>query len=403
MNSILQVINFLLAMTGFGVTPNPTPPTADAALIYAIPEADVIVHFDAVSVVPGNFKALKALPDMPEIKAAKELRDAAKKIVTDVDGGRALIKGMVGLDLTTDVHDVTAFVQRGVVMDKPNVLAAVHGKFDVASISKLAKMTQGVVAPGGNLVEIEGKVAVGLTKSGVLLVGTPSLVKPRLADSWRAPTRNNNALLTQAADVINGKPFFAVMAALAPATRKQIAGEIGENFLTDVVMRHKFMALSLYADGIGWVWADTSKPGLDRMIMMSEGLIEVMRAAQVAPRGIGKIMLAALESYRGKSRELDQLIAAKSKIANAITAYTGDGLFQVSQVVDAKNLRVTVRATGKTLSEVVPAALFVPAIAWGMFTQASNGAPPAIIMEQAAPPARPPAPPARRPSPPRRK
>ncbi len=395
MNSFLQVINFLLAMTGFGVSPNPTPPTADAALVYAVPDADVIVHFDAVSVVPGNFKALKALPDVPEIKASKELRDAAKKIVTDVDGGRALIKGMVGIDVTTDIHDVTAFVQRGVAMDKPNLLAAVHGKFDVASLAKLAKMTQGVVAPGGTMVEIDGKVAVGLTKSGVLLLGTPSLVKPRLADGWQAPPRTNNALLTQAAEVINSKPFFAVMAALAPATRTQIAGAVGENFLTDVVKRHKFMALSLYADGIGWVWADSTKAGLDRMVMMSEGLIEVMRAAQIAPRGMGKIVLAALESYRGKSRELDQLIAAKSKIASTIAAYTGDGMFKVSQVVDAKNLKVTVRATGKTLSEVVPAALFVPAFAWGMFVEAGSPPSPTVI-EQSTPPARLPTPPRRK-------
>lgn len=387
MNSFLQVINFLLAMTGFGVSPNPTPPTADAALVYAVADADVIVHFDAVSVVPGNFKSLKALPDIAEIKASKELRAAAKKIVTEVEDGRAMIKGMIGLDLTTDINDVTAFVQRGAVMDKPNMLAAVHGKFDVASLAKLAKLTGGAIAPGGMMVEIDSKVAIGLTKSGVLLVGTPSLVKPRMADGWQAPARTNNALLTQAADVINGKPFFAIMAALAPATRKQIAGAVGENFLTDVVKRHKFMALTLYADGIGWVWADASKAGLDRMIMMSEGLIEVMRAAQVAPRGIGKIVLSALESYRGKSRELDQIIAARSKIANAITAYTGDGLFKVSQVVDAKNLRVTVRATGKTLSEVVPAALFVPAVAWGLLMEGASPQPP-VIIEQTTPPAR---------------
>nr|MBP9087677.1 hypothetical protein [Kofleriaceae bacterium] len=268
MNAFLQVINFLLAMTGFGVSPNPAAPTADAALVYAVADADVIVHFDAVSVVPGNFKALKALPNVAEIKAAKELRDAAKKIVTDVEGGRDLIKGMIGLDVTADISDVTAFVQRGAILDKPNVLAAVHGKFDLASLAKLAKLTQGVIAPSGTMLEIDGSIAVGLTKSGVLLVGTPSLVKPRMADSWQTPSRANNALLTQAAEVINGKPFFAVMAALAPATRKQIAGAVGANFLTDVIKRHKFMALSLYADGIGWVWADTSKAGLERMVMM---------------------------------------------------------------------------------------------------------------------------------------
>ncbi|MBP9089259.1 MAG: hypothetical protein KBG15_24265, partial [Kofleriaceae bacterium] len=174
--------------------------------------------------------------------------------------------------------------------------------------------------------------------------------------------------------------------------RKQIAGAVGANFLTDVIKRHKFMALSLYADGIGWVWADTSKVGLERMVMMSDGLIEVMRAAQVAPRGISKIVVAALDSYRGKSRELDQIIAAKGKIMSAITAYSGDGLFKVSQVVDAKSLRVTVRATGKTLSEVVPAALFVPAVTWGMFMDAANAPPPVLIVPSAQPTRVPPPP-----------
>lgn len=142
MNSFLQVINFLLAMAGFGVAPNPNAPSADAALTYAVPDADIVVHFDALSVVPNNFKVLKALPDMPEIKASPELRTAARQIVTDIDGGRALIKGMVGIDLATDVNDVTAFVQLGAVVDRPNVLAAIHGKFTQASIASIAKITQ---------------------------------------------------------------------------------------------------------------------------------------------------------------------------------------------------------------------------------------------------------------------
>ena len=368
MNSFLQVINFLLAMAGFGVAPNPNAPTADAALTYALPDADIVVHLDALSVVPNNFKVLKALPDMPEIKASPELRTAARQIVTDIDGGRALIKGMVGIDLATDVNDVTAFVQLGAVVDRPNVLAAIHGKFNLASIASIAKMAQKQTTAGGAMVEIDSRVAVALTKSGVLLVGTPALVTPRLADTWKATPRAGNTLLSQAADVIDSKPFAAVMVSIAPAKRKELTKMAGDNFVSDVINRHKFMAFGLHADGVSWVWADATRAGADRMAMMSEGLIEVMRATQVAPRGVGKILLGALESYRGTSKEIDQIIAAKGKIAAAIAAYTGDGQFKVNQVVDPKNFRVTVRATGKSLSEVLPIALMGPAIGAGLWT-----------------------------------
>lgn len=158
------------------------------------------------------------------------------------------------------------------------------------------------------------------------------------------------------------------MVAIAPAKRKALTQMAGENFASDVVNRHKFMAFALHADGVSWVWQDTTRAGADRMAMMSEGLVELMRAAQVAPRGVGKILLGALESYRGASKEIDQLIAAKGKIATAIAAYTGDGQFKVNQVVDPKTFRLTMRATGKSLSEVLPVALMGPAIGAGLWT-----------------------------------
>ena len=53
---IIEVVSLLLGLNGFGVQANPKAPTADQALEYAVPDADLVAHFDAVSVVPGNYR-----------------------------------------------------------------------------------------------------------------------------------------------------------------------------------------------------------------------------------------------------------------------------------------------------------------------------------------------------------
>ena len=65
MFGFIEVITLLLGLSGFGLTPNPKPATSDQALYYAIPEADVVVHLDVASVVPGNYKHLLALQNQP--------------------------------------------------------------------------------------------------------------------------------------------------------------------------------------------------------------------------------------------------------------------------------------------------------------------------------------------------
>ena len=79
MIGLVEVITLLLGLSGFGLTANPKPATADAALYYAIPEADVVVHLDVASIVPGNYKNLLALPNQPQIKASPDLTREANE------------------------------------------------------------------------------------------------------------------------------------------------------------------------------------------------------------------------------------------------------------------------------------------------------------------------------------
>ncbi len=403
---IIEVITLLMGLSGLSVQPNPRAPTADQALEYAVPDADVVAHFDAASVIPGNYKILTALQNQPQIKASPELARAVRKAVAEIDGPRALVKNMVGVDITTDVSDATAFV-RIVPKQEPNVVVAVHGKFKTDTIDKVAKLTgkAAVKDASGAWVDTGDGNAVGLTRGGVLIVGTSSLVKARLAPSWRKPALTPGTNLGHVAEVLNQKPVFAVFLTLSQSARKEaLAKMTSKNFATDVIKRHKFAGFAIYRDGIGWNWVDSNRRGLDAMTEISEGTIEVLRAAQIAPRGFAKIMLGALESYRGTNKQVDEVIRRKGDIQRIIESFSGDGAFKAQVDKNPAKLALSVRLTGKNLSEVLPVGSLVPLGALGYLTaRAGSSPPPAPPAQLVAPPAsKKPAAPPKGSAPPRR-
>jgi hypothetical protein len=394
---IIEVITLLMGLSGLSVQPNPKAPTADQALEYAVADADIVAHFDAASVIPGNYKVLTSLQNQPQIKASPELARAVRKAVAEIDGPRGLVKNMVGVDITTDISDATAFL-RIVPKQDPNVIVAVHGKFKPDTIDKVAKLTgkAAVKEATGAWVDTGDGNAVALTKGGVLIAGTSSLVKERLAPTWAKPALTAGSNLGNVADVINQKPVFAVFLTLSQTARNEaLANMKGQNFVSDVIKRHKFAAFAVYRDGIGWSWLDSTKNGLDAMGQISEGTIEVLRAAQIAPRGFAKIMMGALESYRGTSKQVDEVIRRKTDVQKIVESYSGDGNFKAQVDKDPAKLKLAVRLTGKSLSEVLPAGALIPLGVLGWMTSSRKEAmqpppPPAQIV--APPPAPAPAP-----------
>jgi hypothetical protein len=154
---------------------------------------------------------------------------------------------------------------------------------------------------------------------------------------------------------------------MSPAARKEATAQLGpKNFLTDVITRHKAASFSIYRDGVGWTWTDSSAAGLESMAMMSEGFIDVMRAAQIAPRGVAKMILGGMESYRGRP-EVDQVLSKKTDILKIVDSFSGDGNFKVQFDKDPKAYKLNVRATGKTLSEVLSGALLLPGVGAALF------------------------------------
>ena len=388
----VELITLLLSLTGFGVQANPKAPTADQSLQFAMPDPDVVVHLDAQTVVPNNYKLLAALPNKAEIKASPELSQMVRQVVGQIEGARGLAKGATGIDIATDINDATVFLQL-VPQKEPVFVATVHGKFSTGVVDKIGKMTKGTVTKVGSGMMVEttpNDPAIGVTKDGVMIAGTPNLVRDRLADTWKTPPHTAGTNLGYAADVINAHPVYAVVLTMSASARKQVIQSVGgKNFLTDLVTRHKMGSFSVFSDGVGWSWVDSNKAGLDQMTMMSEGLLELMKAAQIAPRAVAKIALAGIDSYKGTNKQIDALIARKADVLKLVDTYTGDGNFKVSVNKDQTKLRLDVRATGKSLSEVVSAGLFLPGVAWAMISRAApkDAAMPMQQVQPAKPPA----------------
>jgi hypothetical protein len=398
---IIEVITLLLGLAGFGVQANPKAATADQALQYAMAAPDVAVHVDVASLVPGNYKLLGQLADQPQIKASPELQAMVRRAVSETEGGRSVAKMMTDIDVVSDIYDATGFFQIVPHAD-PTFVVAVHGKFSPSNLDKIAKLTgkAAVKLGSGSFVDSGStEPAIALTKDGVMLFGTPDLLRARLDDGWKPPGHDASTNLGYLAEAIAAKPVFAVVLTMSTAARGEVVARFAkQNFATDMISRHKAAGFSVFHDGIGWTWVDSTSAGLDSMELVSNGLLDVLRAAQIAPRGIAKITMGALDSYRGTSAQIDDLIKHKVDIQKILEAYTGDGNFKVKSDKNVKALRLTVRATGKSISEVLPVGLLIPAAAIGfMQSQAKPEAeiaapPPARPAARAATPATPPAP-----------
>jgi hypothetical protein len=376
---IVEIISLLMGLQGFGVTPDPKAPTPDASLQYAIPDADVVGHVDIASLVPGNYKVLMGLPDQPAIKASPDLQKLVKKAINEVEGPRGMAKGMIGLDPVTDLNDATLFLQV-VPHHDPNFVAIAHGKFGTATIDKIGKLMNKPTIKVGSAAWVDSGdgPAVGITKDGVLIAGTPLLVKERIADTWKSPPHGPGTNLGYAADVLAQKPVFAFVLTMSQTARTEAMKNMPKtpNFATDIITRHKAASLSVFADGIGWQWADSKAGGLDSMASISEGLVDIFRAAQIAPRGFAKIVLGGLDSYKGASKQVDALLAHKADVLKIVDTYTGDGSFKVKIDKDPKALKLNVRLTGKSLSEVLPLGMVVPMGAVGFLMARGRAAEP---------------------------
>lgn len=378
MNLIWEpVLAIILAITSFSIKSNPKAPDADVALAHAVDEADVVIHVDWKATVGDNYPTFQKLVDDPQIKQVPELAKALRDGITQVEGGRAMAKGMAGLDLVGDIASMTVFgklPQPGA--HQPDFLVVVRGSFAVDLPSKLAR------GMAGKEETIDGRVAaamadgtlVGLTKSGVLIAGKRDWAAPRLADAWKPSTRVKGSAWATIATVLDKKPFFLAASKPSPeASARMVAMHGADNFGRDLISNHLLVIVAASATGLHWTYQAKDVAFAARMKTASEGMIELMRAGHLVPRGVAELVVAALPSYAGTSPAIDGAIKHKAKLMAAVNDLTGDGKFTAS--VKLTGNLVTVETKAKRISDVVPTGVLMGLGAIGFLT-ASQASPP---------------------------
>lgn len=383
MNLWEPILAMIMALTSFTIKPNPKAPAADAALAYAVDDADVVVHVDLQPTVIDNYPTWQKLADDPLIKQNAELAAGLRVAQTQVEGGRAMVKNLIGIDLTTDLTSLTGFARmRGPGV--PDFVVVVRGKF-------AADLPQRLVQPmGGKPETIDGRVAgatpdgmlIGLTKDGTLLAGQRALVAPRLADAWKPAPRAKGSAWAQIATVLDQRPFFVLASKPSAAAATALAAQVKASFGRELIAQHTLAIVSASATGVGWVYQAKDAAFAARIKLASEGWIELMRAAHLAPRGMAELAVAALPSYAGTSPELDDAIKHKDQILAAVNELTGDGKFTAT--VTQKGSLVTVTTKGRRLTDVLPVGVAVGLGALG--SMAFTGQPKSAVATPARPP-----------------
>ena len=369
-----QIFSLLMALSGFGIDADPKAPTADQVLEHSVDDADLIVHFDVAAVLPRNFKALTDLPNDPAIKSNRDLLDMTKSIAAQAQQGRAMVKGMIGFDPITDVTSVTMFAKFKPGSDEPDFVIDVRGNLPTDLISKVSKATGAPMEVfGGRSGLVVDKYYLGVAKGGDVLFGTTKLVKDRVADSWKAPTRAANSKAARFASIVDEKPFLAYAFSPSPQMLK-LMEKNHDNPFVNVLKDSDLAIAALRTDGVVWASYAKTQRAYDDALLAADGAIDLMRACQIAPRGFAKLAVAYLDAYSGQSKELDEIIKHKDDILKIVDQYTGDGQFKATIDKDPKTRGVVVHAIGKKLSEVLPFGLAIPAGAVAYLVLARGGA-----------------------------
>jgi hypothetical protein len=371
-----ELLALLMTLAGFGVDQNPNAPTGKQVLHYAPARADYMLHVDLVGVVPNNYDLLTKLPDHPTVKKEAKARDAIAQLVGQAEAGRSMIKGMIGLDPITDITSVTAWINVPDAGD-PNVLVVVRGNIPADLIDNIAG------ASGMPTTEVKGvatlspepEMLCAVGPRGEVLFGTKAWVEPRLSKSWKR--ERAGAIAKGAEALLDKKP--TVLLASGPSKRwvrkvsRELANEPEAALLVDLATGHSFLAVSILHNGVEWTTTARTKSGYARAVRASDGAVELMRSFHHASRGVARVLLAAIPSYKGTNEVVDAIVAHADEIMKLVENTTGDGTFKVERDASAGKRTVHITATGDDLSDVLPAAGVVPVLgAAGFFLVASE-------------------------------
>jgi hypothetical protein len=368
----LEFIALLTTLGSFGVDANPRAPSAAEVMTYAPADADFMIHADLQAVVPGNYKRLQALSGEKVVKVNPQLRGAVDAILQEIRTSASTVKGLTGLDPVADVHSVTSWIQ---ISDagQPQLLLVLRGNLAADVVDRIAQTSGGTTtAIDGHKVFMapDGSFMLAL-KKGQLLLGTAAWVQSRLAASWKAS--RPDARVTA---VLDARPFFAMVSRPSQAAGQRIANEIGggDNVALDLIRGHEIAALALTHQGVTWTVTSREARGYERAVMASEGILDLMRASHHGVRGLAKVMMAGLPSYAGQEPEIDAILRHQDELLKVVDSVTGDGKFKVDFKKQPRQRTLTVKATGKKLSDVISVVGLLPVMGAGMYLGMSRAA-----------------------------
>lgn len=402
------ILAILMALTNVAIKPNPGAPSGDAVLTYAVPTADLVVHVDLKPTVIDNYPVVAKLAAAPALQRDPTLRAQLDGAMLQLEGGRAMVKSLFGVDPTTDLTSITGFVAlRPAAGAAPDFVVVARGKLPADLPQRLTQQLAATaeLIDGRTAVVTADGLMVGLTRKGELLVGTRALVAPRLADAWQAPARPRTSPWAQVATALDARPFALIASLPTTAAAASFAG--AEPIVRDVMTGHHAMTVSASATGLAWSFDARTPAMATRMQHAASALVAFLRAGHQMPRGLLDLALAWAPSYAGTDPILDGLLRDRDQVAAVLAQLSGDGQFAAT--IKRTGDRVTLTATGQRFSEVVPLAAVVVGVAAGALTvgqavkdepKASAAAPAPPMAKPIVAPTRPSPPPRPRPTPP---
>jgi hypothetical protein len=269
------------------------------------------------------------------------------------------------------------------------VLVVVRGRFAADLVERIARTTSAnvtTVADSSVVTTPDGAMMLAM-KNQELLVGSPGWIRSRLEKTWSAAKAKPGSLRTSTTELFKDKPFFVLASRPSQEAVHRLLRELGtsENVAVDMIGGHELATVVLTQNSMGWRWTARDTGGYKRAVMVSEGAVDLFRASHFAARGMAKLVLASLRSYAGKSPEIKAVVSHEADLMKLVAQFTGDGKFQADIKKQPKQRTVTVKATGKKISDVAPLAGLVPVFGVvGLFivrSKVSSSPPEAAVVE----------------------
>lgn len=353
----------LLTLGGVGGSHDAPSPKAAEVQRYAVAGANHLVFVNFAAVLPNSLALAETLAGLEMVKSSPELSRAASEGMSALKLGLAMIESKTGVNPIRDLHWAAGWATYPSEGD-PHVLVAIGGKFPSDLISKLAGMMS------LNVVQVHGRptlrppgerMVFALAPKGVFLVGTPTLIKTRLAQGWAAPRgKGAGRLLVELPRILKSRPHLAVASAPSATSRARFAKLLNakdERVARRVLTAHDFFVLSLAAKGMRWTWDARDASGLEDAHMVSLAALDLLRALNHGGRGIARLAYAFAEDLLvdAPAEVREPVLRHRKELLELIMSMSGNGKFSSSVKIDKKNHAVTVSAKGKSLRQVLPA------------------------------------------------